>query len=65
MNHHSLSPADRDHVSPGDRVLVVDDLLATGGTAQAAAQLVEGLGGRVVACLFLIELAALGTGSTR
>lgn len=49
-----------DAVGPGDRVLVVDDLLATGGTAQAAAQLVEGLGGRVVACLFLIELAALG-----
>ncbi len=49
-----------DAVSPGDRVLVVDDLLATGGTAGAAAQLVEGLGGRVVACLFLIELAALG-----
>jgi adenine phosphoribosyltransferase len=49
-----------DAVSPGDRVLIIDDLLATGGTAQAAAQLVEGLGGRVVACLFLIELAALG-----
>ena len=49
-----------DAVTPGDRVLVIDDLLATGGTAGAAAQLVEGLGGRVVACLFLIELAALG-----
>lgn len=48
-----------DAVAPGDRVLVVDDLLATGGTAGAAARLVEGLGGRVVACLFLIELAAL------
>lgn len=49
-----------DAVSPGDRVLIVDDLLATGGTALAASQLVEGLGGQVVACLFLIELAALG-----
>jgi adenine phosphoribosyltransferase len=48
-----------DAVAPGDRVLVVDDLLATGGTAGAAARLVEGLGGRVVACLFLIELAGL------
>ena len=41
------------------RVLIVDDLLATGGTASAAAQLVERLGGEVVACAFVIELAAL------
>jgi len=41
------------------RVLIVDDLLATGGTAGAAAQLVERLGGEVVACAFVIELAAL------
>ncbi len=41
------------------RVLIVDDLLATGGTASAAAQLVERLGGEVVACAFVIELSAL------
>ncbi len=47
-----------DAVMPGDRVVVVDDLLATGGTANAAAQLVESLGGVVVAVLVLIELVA-------
>lgn len=41
------------------RVLVLDDLLATGGTASAAVQLVEQLGGEVVACAFIIELAFL------
>jgi adenine phosphoribosyltransferase len=41
------------------RVLIVDDLLATGGTARAAVELVERLGGEVVACAFVIELAAL------
>jgi adenine phosphoribosyltransferase len=40
-------------------VLIVDDLLATGGTAAATARLVERLGGKVVACMFLIELLAL------
>jgi adenine phosphoribosyltransferase len=49
-----------DALARGARVLIVDDLLATGGTAAAAARLVERLGGRVVACLFLIELLALG-----
>lgn len=41
------------------RVLIVDDLLATGGTASAAVELVERLGGEVVACAFVIELAFL------
>lgn len=45
---------------PGQRVAIVDDLLATGGTARAAAQLVERLGARVAACLFVIELVGLG-----
>jgi adenine phosphoribosyltransferase len=49
-----------DAISPGDRVLIVDDVLATGGTAAATAQLVEQLGGDVVGMGFLIELAFLG-----
>ena len=49
-----------DAVSAGARVLVHDDLLATGGTARALCRLVEQLGGEVVGCAFLIELAFLG-----
>jgi adenine phosphoribosyltransferase len=48
-----------DAVARGARVLVHDDLLATGGTARALCELVEQLGGEVVACGFLIELAFL------
>jgi adenine phosphoribosyltransferase len=48
-----------DAVHPGKRVLVHDDLLATGGTAKALCELVEQLGGEVVGCGFLIELAFL------
>jgi adenine phosphoribosyltransferase len=48
-----------DAVRPGERVLVIDDLLATGGTAEATARLVEELGGKVVEIDFLIELAFL------
>ena len=48
-----------DAISPGQRVLLVDDLLATGGTMAAACQLVQGLGGQIVAVAFLIELAFL------
>lgn len=48
-----------DAIRPGQRVLVVDDLLATGGTAGATCRLVEGLGGSVEAALFLIELTGL------
>ena len=44
----------------GSRVLVVDDLLATGGTAAATVELVRRTGGDVIACAFVIELAALG-----
>ena len=46
----------RDAVTPGTRVIVVDDVLATGGTARAKVQLVEGLGGVVAGVLFVIEL---------
>ena len=49
-----------DAVRPGTRVLVHDDLLATGGTAWALCELVRQLGGEVVGCGFLIELAFLG-----
>lgn len=49
----------RDAVSPGDRVVIVDDLLATGGTAAAAARLTEALGGSVAGYSFLVELSFL------
>lgn len=49
----------RDAIAPGERVLVLDDLLATGGTIGATCRLVEKLGGRVVGLAFLIELAFL------
>ena len=49
-----------DAIPSGANVLVVDDLLATGGTVEACCRLVEKTGGRIVACAFLIELAALG-----
>ena len=48
-----------DAVAPGDRVLIVDDLIATGGSANAVRQLVEQLGGEVAGFAFLIELAFL------
>ena len=53
-----------DALRPGQRVVVVDDLLATGGTAEATARLVEQLGSSVEALLFVIELEGLG-GSAR
>ena len=49
-----------DALAHGARVLVHDDLLATGGTARALADLVERLGGHVVGCAFLVELSFLG-----
>jgi adenine phosphoribosyltransferase len=49
----------RDAVQPGSKVIVLDDVLATGGTAKAKMELVEGLGGAVVGVLFVIELTFL------
>jgi adenine phosphoribosyltransferase len=49
-----------DAIQPGQRVLIIDDLLATGGTAGAAGALVDRLGGDIVGFAFLIELSALG-----
>lgn len=49
----------QDALSAGSRVLIVDDLLATGGTAKAAIDITEALGGRVVGLAFLIELEAM------
>jgi adenine phosphoribosyltransferase len=48
-----------DAIQPGQRVLMVDDLLATGGTMKACCELVEQLKGRIVGCAFLIELTGL------
>ena len=48
-----------DALEPGDRILVIDDLLATGGTAAAAASLIEKVGGEVLAMAFVVELEAL------
>lgn len=48
-----------DAILPGQRVVIVDDLIATGGTVKAAAELIEELGGQVVKMLFLLELAGL------
>ncbi len=48
-----------DSIKPGQRVLIVDDLLATGGTVKATIEMVERLGGIVVGCAFFIELDAL------
>ncbi|MDL4841435.1 adenine phosphoribosyltransferase [Aquibacillus rhizosphaerae] len=49
----------KDAIRPGQRVLITDDLLATGGTIEATINLVEQLGGIVVGCAFLIELTYL------
>jgi adenine phosphoribosyltransferase len=50
----------RDAVAPGDRLLLVDDLIATGGTAEAACKLIQNMGGEVIECCFVIDLPDLG-----
>jgi len=49
-----------DAISKGDRVLLIDDLIATGGTAEAAATLIRKMGGDVVECCFVIDLPDIG-----
>lgn len=49
----------KDAIRPGQRVVIIDDLIATGGTNEAMVKLVEGLGGKVVKTVFLMELAGL------
>lgn len=49
-----------DAISPGERVLLVDDLLATGGTAAAGIRLIERLGGVITGCAFIVDLPDLG-----
>ncbi|MCD6339312.1 MAG: adenine phosphoribosyltransferase [Verrucomicrobia bacterium] len=50
----------KDAITPGQHVLLIDDLLATGGTARAAASLIDRLGGKLMEIAFLIELEGLG-----
>jgi len=49
----------KDAIKPGQKVVIIDDLIATGGTVEAAAKLIEQLGGEVVKIVFLMELAGL------
>ena len=49
----------KDAILPGQKVIIVDDLLATGGTVQATINMVEALGGVIVGLVFLIELSYL------
>ena len=49
----------RDSIKPGQKVVIVDDLIATGGTIEAGISMVEALGGEVVKVIFLMELAGL------
>ena len=53
-----------DAIAKGEKVLLVDDLIATGGTAEAAAKLIESMGGKIIECCFVIDLPDLG-GRTR
>ena len=49
-----------DAIEAGERVLVVDDLLATGGTAEAGIKLIERMGGDIIGCAFIVDLPDLG-----
>ena len=49
----------KDALKPGDKVVIIDDLLATGGTLKATIELIESLGAKVVGCAFVVELTGL------
>ena len=49
-----------DAISQGEHILLVDDLIATGGTAEAAVKLIESMGGKIIECCFVIDLPDLG-----
>ncbi|MCK0142109.1 adenine phosphoribosyltransferase [Aliiroseovarius sp. F20344] len=49
-----------DAIQPGEKVLLVDDLLATGGTAEAGIKLIERMGGEIIGCSFIVDLPELG-----
>ena len=49
----------KDSIKPGQKVVIVDDLIATGGTIEASIQIIEELGGEVVKVVFLMELSGL------
>ena len=49
-----------DAIAAGEKILLVDDLLATGGTTEAGIKLVERLGGEIISCAFVIDLPDLG-----
>src|SRR5258705_3554317 len=56
---HDTLEIHRDAIQPGQRVIIADDLLATGGTARAVCDLVEGLGGKIEGLVFVVELEFL------
>ncbi len=49
-----------DAIAKGERILLVDDLIATGGTAEAACKLIEKMGGKIIECCFIIDLPDIG-----
>lgn len=49
-----------DSIQPGQRVLVIDDLIATGGSLQATCKLIKGLNAKIVGCMVVLELEELG-----
>jgi adenine phosphoribosyltransferase len=56
----AIVEAHEEAIQPGESVLLVDDLLATGGTAEAGIRIIERLGGEIVGCAFIIDLPELG-----
>ena len=57
--HKPFIPMHKDAIKPGQKVVIIDDLIATGGTNEAMVKMIESLGGEVVKAVFLMELAGL------